>query len=440
MAPMGRRGRRILAAAAGCTCLAVVAQTPQELRALIDQGRADAAYELARKAPERLGEPEFDLLFGIAAIHSGRAGEGVLALERFILLYPTHEAARLELARGYFLLGDDARAREEFELAAKGTPSPAASQVIAEHLAAIRARESRYKRTFALHVELGGGYDSNPRAGVDNPVLTLPVLGEVTVADTGVRQADRTWQGGAGFRATLPVAPRLSAFAAGQADAIRYDDARDFDQNLYSGTVGASGQAGRHGWRAGVSRAYQTLGGTAYRQTYGGFAEWGMAVSERHGVSAGLQAGKFEYAGANSIRNSDFATLTVVHRHQLGGAWRPQVEFSVNGGRERNDLADRQDLSRDTYGARIGITCTPFAGWTWGASGVYQKSRYRDPDAVLLTTRDDHYAAAEMLLAWTITPAFSIRAEVSGARNDSNLPLYEYRRTTALIKGRYEIR
>ena len=33
-----------------------------------DQGKPEAAYQLARRTPERLGEPEFDLLFGIAAV------------------------------------------------------------------------------------------------------------------------------------------------------------------------------------------------------------------------------------------------------------------------------------------------------------------------------------------------------------------------------------
>ena len=111
MGAMGGGTHRALAFAAAAFCAAAWAQAPQELRSLIDQGKPEAAYQLARRTPERLGEPEFDLLFGIAAVHSGHAAEGVLALERFILVQPRHEAARLELARGYFLLGDDARAR-----------------------------------------------------------------------------------------------------------------------------------------------------------------------------------------------------------------------------------------------------------------------------------------------------------------------------------------
>jgi hypothetical protein len=434
------RASRAIAAAAACSCVLAFAQSSAELDALIAAGKPEAAYQLARKSLERLGQPEFDLSFGIAAVHSGHAAEGVLALERFMLLNPRHEAARLELARGYFLLGDDARAREEFELAARNQPSPAASQVIAEHLEALRQREARYKRTFAAHVELGGGYDSNPRAGVDSPLITLPVLGEVTVVESGVRQADTTWNASIGARASVPFTARVAAFAAAQADVVRYPDTRDFDQDIYAGSIGISGQQGRHGWRAGASRGYQTLNRMAYRQTYGLFGDWGTSIDGRTSVSLGLQAGYFEYAGPNSVRDSDFQSAIVGVRRFIAHAWRPQVDLSLNAGREQNEHDDRQDLSRNMYGARVGLTLAPLPGWTVGAAALYQLSRYREPDAVLLTTREDRYAAAELVISWFLTRSLSLRVELSSSRNDSNLALYEYRRNAALIKGRYELR
>ena len=64
------------------------AQTPQELRALLERGQAAAAYELGLKAPERLGDPAFDLAFGVAAVNAGKPAVGVLALERVLLLNP----------------------------------------------------------------------------------------------------------------------------------------------------------------------------------------------------------------------------------------------------------------------------------------------------------------------------------------------------------------
>ena len=427
-------------ALAACGVLDCPAQTPEGLRAMIDRGEAAQAYEAARRTPDRLGDPAFDLVFGIAAVHSGHASEGVLALERFLLRFPDHDVARVELARGYYLVGEDARAREEFELALTRNPAPQLARVIGDYLAAIRARESRYKPTATFYVEAGGGYDSNPRAGVDNPTISLPIFGEVTVPDNGVRQADRAAQYGAGFRVTGPVASRVAAFASGQADIVRYPKVTDFNQNVYAGSVGLLGQWRTQSWRAGAARGYQTLDAKPYRHTSGVFLDWAAPINERLAISAGAQYGKFEYEGGNSVRDSDFQTFSIALRRAFAVAWQPTLELSANAGRERNVHDDRQDLSRDLYGGRLGVSVAPFGDWTLGAGALYQRSRYHEPDPTLETTRLDRYAAGDVNLAWNPIRGFTLRAEFSDARNESNLALYEYRRRTALIRGRYEFR
>ena len=416
------------------------AQAPDELRVLLDKGDAKGAYELGRRAPQRLGEPAFDLYFGIAAVNAGRPAEGVLALERFVTANPEHDAARLELARGYFLMGDDGRAREEFEAAAARKPAPATARVIEEHLLALRERESRHKPTFAAWIEAAGGYDSNPRAGVDNPVISLPVLGEVTIADTGVRVADDVRQFGFGFRGSIPLTARAAFFLGAQSDGVRYDDEKAFEQSLHSGSAGFTGRLGGSQWRAGASLGYQTLGHDPYRRTHGFFAEWALPLGSRDLVSLGAQGGKLDYQGANDVRDSDFAALALGWKRALALAWQPTLEAGVNVARERNAYAERQDLSRDLYGARVGLAIAPYPRWSVVTGATWQRSDYREPDLVLDTTREDKYAAADVALAWNPWPPLTLRLEYTHARNDSNLALYEYRRYTVMLRGRYEFR
>src|SRR3954470_21710406 len=114
-------------AALACTLgfpLAVLAAPADELKALVDQGKGVEAYALGKNHPNELGNPAFDFYFGVAAIDAGHAGEGVLALERYVANFPDNQAARLELARAYFVLGDNARAREEFDVVQKSNPPP----------------------------------------------------------------------------------------------------------------------------------------------------------------------------------------------------------------------------------------------------------------------------------------------------------------------------
>lgn len=416
------------------------AATPEALKALLDQGKAEEAYRAGRQTPEQLGNPAFDFVFGVAAIHAGKATEGVLALERFLLAYPEAEAARVELARGYFILGEDGRAREEFEAARQLKPAPALARLIEEYLEAIRAREAKYQPTAMAYLMLGAGYDSNPRAGVDNPEITLPVFGTVTVTDAGLRRGDQAAEYGAGFRLTAPLAPTVIAFATGSMDVRRYPDEGDFDQSTYAGSFGAATRRGAWGARGAALVGYQTLNREPYRRVHGLAFDGSWIPDDRNAYSIALQGGQYGYFGPNSVRDSDFLTATAGWRRLFVGAWRPELEVAGTAGREKNRYDDRQDLSRDIYGARVGASLSPWRSWTFGAGAVWQRSDYKEPDPTLLTTREDRYLAGEASVEWRFAQDFSLRAELLKSRNESNLALYEYRRHAAMLRLRYETR
>lgn len=424
------------AAAAGAAC----AQAPEELRRLLDAGKAHEAYALGKRSPERLGQPEFDFAFGTAAIDAGRAAEGVLALERVVLAQPGNDAARVELARGYYVLGDDARAKEEFRAVLARRPPAALAAVVEEYLTAIRGREAKYRPTAMAYLELGGGYDTNPRAGVDNPLITLPTLGEVTVGDEGLRKGDRTWQYATGFRLTGPVTAGMQAFAGAQAEYLRYRELAAFDQDVYVGSAGLQGVRERLAWRAGASTGYQTLGRVPYRRTHGGFADATFRWNETNAAVLGVQRGRFVYEGGNAVRSASFDALSAGWRRLFVAAWRPEIDVSGNWGRELNVYDDRQDLSRDLRGARVAVAAQPLPGWSVGAGLTFLRSAYRAPDIVLETTREDRYAAIDASIAWSPLEALQLRAELSASRNDSNIALYEYERRAALLRVRYEFR
>ena len=125
-----------------------------DVKALLGLGKDREAYEIGKAAPEALGTPLFDFYFGVAALNAGVPGEGVLALERYLLQFPDNRSAKFQLARGYFILGEDHLAREEFSnLALASTATEL--DTITQFLDAIRARESRYKRTASAFAEVG---------------------------------------------------------------------------------------------------------------------------------------------------------------------------------------------------------------------------------------------------------------------------------------------
>ncbi|MEQ8742257.1 tetratricopeptide repeat protein, partial [Parasphingorhabdus sp.] len=90
------------------TCLLALASTPAAA-----QSDADV---------QRVGDPDYDMTLGLAALDSGRYGEAILAFQRVLAVQPDNARAQAELARAYAMAGDVDTARAEFETV-RGNPS-----------------------------------------------------------------------------------------------------------------------------------------------------------------------------------------------------------------------------------------------------------------------------------------------------------------------------
>ncbi len=122
---------------------AVTAAPSDDLKSLIDQGKAVDAYALGKQTAREPSDELFDYYLGLAAVDSGRTAEGVGIRKRYVDGHPNDHRARLELGRGYFLLDDNRRAREEFEAVKKSNPPPEVVANIDLFLVAIRQRETQ---------------------------------------------------------------------------------------------------------------------------------------------------------------------------------------------------------------------------------------------------------------------------------------------------------
>ena len=95
-----------LAASTIATAAHVPGWTVDEIKGHVERGRSSAAWPVCVEI-DRTAHPEADLWCGVAAVDMGLPGEGVLAIERYVLRFPDDVRARLELARDYFYAGDD---------------------------------------------------------------------------------------------------------------------------------------------------------------------------------------------------------------------------------------------------------------------------------------------------------------------------------------------
>jgi hypothetical protein len=433
-------GTAILAAVLLAPWQAALAAPADDMRVLLEQGRAADAYALGRKHPEELGKPEFDFYFGVAAVDSGHAGEGVLALERYIIRFPDNDRARLELARGYFVLGELVRAREEFETVSRKNPPPAVQATIDRFMDSIRSQETRYTTTATGYVEIGGGYDSNVNSGVGNAIISIPTLGDVQLAQAGVKTGSSFLHLGAGGQFSYPVAPGVALLGGASYEGKLHEDTfdRQFDQYGLNAYGGVSYLKDKDLWRATLSLSSLYVDYNRFRDVTAAGGEWHRQFDEFNTGSVFLQYARLEYP-ASPVRDADFYGAGVGWRRAFVGAMQPVFQVQALYGQERNDFTPvRNDLSRDIYTLRGGLALTPAP--QWGVSGglTYTKSRFKETDTLFAATRDDDYYGVEFGVSYRLTKQISLRGDYQHSDNQSNIALYRYKRDVFTVRARYE--
>lgn len=409
-----------------------------DLKSLLDQGRAAEAYAGGKRHPNELGNPAFDFYFGVAAIDAGHAGEGVLALERYVANFPDNAAARLELGRGYFVLGDNARAREEFDAILNAKPPAAVAANVQRFLDAIRARESSYQTTAGFYLEAGVGYDSNVNGGVSSANLTLPGFGAVTL-QSGVKASDPFTHFAAGGNVTHPLAPGVSLFAAANLETKRNNNDTAFDQSGYGVSGGVSVLQEKNLFRLTGSYGVLEVDDSRFRTVSGLGAEVHHQLDELQMLNAIVQYARIDYEGANAVREADFTSIGAGWRKAFIGNWQPLLTLSVNFGEEDNRRG-RPDLGRKLYGGRAALALTPAPKWAVSFGATYQAGKYDARDILLGETRKDDYYGLDAAASYALTRNWSLRGEYQYSNNDSNLALYEYKRQAVLLKLRYEFK
>jgi hypothetical protein len=147
--------------------------------ALLENEKNNDAYRLLESEGRRYaGEPDYDYLFGLAALRAGKPGQAVFALERVVQIEPAHAAARMELVAAYMQLGLDQQAQQQLAILETQSPPAAAREAMSRYQDILRPRLSGTPDAVRL-VGLSAGYDSNvgsyPDMGLDLGGLLLTV-------------------------------------------------------------------------------------------------------------------------------------------------------------------------------------------------------------------------------------------------------------------------
>lgn len=438
----------------------VLAAPADEVKVLLEQENPQAAYALARANLEQMGDPTFDFYYGIAAVESGRAGEGVLALERYLLQFPDNGSARFQLAKAYFMLGEDQSAREEFSAL---LPQAVDKEKIAieRYLDAIRTRESRYRPSANVFLDAGLGYDSNINAGMDAGAsaslpggTVLPPLANNAVAE---KEAAPYYTVGVGASGAYPLQPGLTLVGSAGIDTRKHvgDNDEMFDQSAAGLSGGLAHLSGKNLLRAGIGVGQNWIDDQTFLRTASVSGEWAHQFDHynRFNFSLSYSDQAFEETCVydfkdtskpcrqidNSVRDADTTGIALGWTRAFALPWQPVFNMMVSYADEKNQK-NRSDLSRDIVGVRIHATATPVANVGAGIGLGLQKSKFSDKFFGTSEARQDDVLSVDGFVSYFFSKQLSTRAEIQWTEQDSNVGLFDYDRYIVSVKARYEFK
>jgi hypothetical protein len=417
--------------------------------ALIKSGNAGAAYLLLEPLEfDHSGEERFDYLIGIAALDSGEPDKATLALERVLLEDPNSAAARLDIARAYYQLGDLPRAKTEFATVLTQNLSAEARATIEKYMDDIALQEAEKLTRTTGYVEGSAGHDSN----VNNSTSQTQVLvGTIpyTLNPTNVQAPDNYYGMAAGGEVTHKLNGNWGWYAGADMRQRGYRIQKSFDAVSLDMRAGVMFGAKANNLRLGILDGQYFLGGSRNSEIAGVNAEWRHIFSPSDQLIVFAQYEQYRYSDPLMGPN-DF------NQQVIGGGWShlfPDGKSALFGsfyhGTE-NDVSTiitaatpdggRTDGAKRFNGLRIGGQTAATGKATLFAYAGAQFGDYSRVNYYFQRQRSDRFydLTAGTNLRWD--KLWTLRPQLSYSKNDSNIEIYSYDRIDVSLTVRRDFR
>ncbi len=405
-------------------------QLTDRAKLLLDQGKAAEAFALLDSAEVgRAGDPDFDLLFGIAAVDSGQNTRGVFALERVLAVDPNNTRARAEIARAYLGLGETTAARQEFETVQRQGVSPEVSATINRYLDAVDRVDTVSRTTIRGYLEGSAGYDTNVNVGPNRNTVAIPGFGGLPFTLSSSSKANDAWftSGSGGVNVRAPV-NREVALIGGASSVVRNNygpDVGQFDSIVGDAYAGVMVTKDKNVFSINAQFNQYILGSDRYRTAGGLSGQWQYNIDARNQLSTFAQYSDLRYQ-TMQIRDAERWVAGGAFAHAYRGG-----EIVYAGAylvKERPRSGTVPWLGLAGLGLRLGGQMNYDAKTVLFANGSIEHRYYGAEDpSFLMTRRDTQY---DIALGANYVPArnWKVTPKLSWTSNESNAELYKYHR------------
>ncbi|MEY4249630.1 MAG: hypothetical protein RJA87_1263 [Pseudomonadota bacterium] len=410
---------------------------PEQIKHLIELKRAAEGYELGLLHPELIGDTLFDYYFGIAAVDAGRAWMGVLALERFMLKDPSNLLARLELGRGYVVIGDYVRAEREFNYVLDKNPPKSVVRTIDQFIAQIRLKRDKVETTYGAFFEGGVGYNSNVNSGVAGADIKLPFFGDVKLSNDALQKSSLLSEASGGAFVNVPIKGQFKALASLTGNYRNHAQIKGFDQGSIVGNISIGQMSKDLTLTVGPTYGLTYLDGLKFRETLGANLSFRKTLSPLTKLTSDLSFQQLTYSGINENRSGNLYSASIGLDRILNLPMKPVVSVIGYYAQEQNDRG-RDDFSRKIVGSNVSVAFVPAPFWAFSVGGGLSRWDYNAADPLFLNRRNDWFKSAEVKLQYELEKGLTLRLEAQASQDDANLPLYQFQQNQVKIALRKE--
>ncbi len=418
---------------------------------LVKSGNAAAAYALLEPLEfEHSGDEHFDYLIGIAALDSGKPDKATLAFERILMLNPYSAAARMEMARAYFQLGDFPRAKTEFETVLQLDASAEAPVIVQKYLDEIELHESGTRTRLGGYLEGLIGNDSNINHSSSLTQVFVDAATAYINLDPDNIKTNAQYNGiSAGGKITHRQNNKLGWFAATDIRQRNYFQYQNFNTLSMDASAGMTFDLQAEHLQLSLLGGQYHLGGARYSEAAGAKGEWRHEFSPSNQLSLIAQQTRYSFADV-AMQPNDFL-------QQAGSAgWihvfadgKSSVSAHYYFGSEQ-DISTlvtattpdggRIDGARSFNGLRIGLQSAITAKTTLFFNSGLQMSHYSRTNSLFLRQREDRLFDLTAGSDWHWDKLWTLRTQLYYSRNDSNIEVYSYDKTDISLTVRRNFR
>ncbi len=420
------------------------AGSPQTLANLIKEKRNSEAYSLAKTMESKYeGNPHFDYMFGIAALRSGHADEASFAFERLLMNHPNNQRIRLEYALSQYMLNNNTVAKSEFERVLQSNPPQNVRDNVNNFLEAIERRQSQGGKRLNFYFKFNTGFDSNANSSTSEGIVTIPIIGPITLAPGSVAQDTMFTEEQVGLSGQAPVTSNIKVFGTVAGTNRNNASAHLFDTSSATGIFGVAMTVGKYTvsiplmaqilelndnrFRNTLSSALQVTRPLGKNTIIGGFVEHSQLLYPYTRTLAGVRAQDTDITSGGPIITHKFDVLPIV--------------LSAKGfiGKENNRQIGFPHVSRRIFGTE------DFARWV--KSNLYQpyfafrfqRSNYGGiVPGFIVTRHDTQYmiiagVKVKMGKHWVLDPNYTF------INNRSNTIIYDFKRNQFMLSLAYNL-